>query len=154
MRSFDHQPIKWPMRDLATTGTGTEKSVRSCRAARTNWARFSPREPTSRNTGTSRSTTNSGLQGTTTAFSHGRWPATGAFTMGFPKLLVLTAVLGFFDAAWTQSPTYKLGKTPGADETRAWDIAISPTGKELPSGHGTAKEGAALYVSKGCAGCH
>jgi cytochrome c len=56
--------------------------------------------------------------------------------------------------AWTQSPTYRLGKTPSAEEIRAWDITISPTGKELPSGHGTAKEGAALYASKGCAGCH
>jgi DMSO/TMAO reductase YedYZ molybdopterin-dependent catalytic subunit len=38
--------------------------------------------------------------------------------------------------------------------SRAWDISISPTGKELPAGQGTAKEGAALYVRKGCAGCH
>jgi cytochrome c len=37
---------------------------------------------------------------------------------------------------------------------RAWDIAISPTGKELPPGRGTAKEGATLYVRKGCAACH
>jgi cytochrome c len=27
-------------------------------------------------------------------------------------------------------------------------------GKELPEGHGTAKEGAPLYLQKGCAGCH
>ncbi len=39
-------------------------------------------------------------------------------------------------------------------KSAAWDIAISPTGKELPPGHGTAKEGAELYVRKGCAGCH
>jgi cytochrome c len=37
---------------------------------------------------------------------------------------------------------------------RVWDIAISPTGKELPQGHGTAKEGEAVFVSKGCGGCH
>jgi cytochrome c len=36
----------------------------------------------------------------------------------------------------------------------AWDIAISPTGKELPPGRGTAKEGAQLFVRKGCAACH
>lgn len=77
----------------------------------------------------------------------------GAFTMGFPRLLLVTAV-GICQIAWTQSPTYGLGKTPSAEEVRAWDIAISPTGKELPSGQGTAKEGAVLYVRKGCAACH
>jgi len=79
--------------------------------------------------------------------------------MGFPRRLLVTAILvtaifGICRTAWTQSPTYGLGKTPSAAEIRAWDIAISPTGKELPSGQGTAKEGAALYVRKGCAGCH
>ena len=79
--------------------------------------------------------------------------------MGFPKLLLVTAILattilGICRTAWTQSSTYGLGRTPSAEEIRGWDIAISPTGKELPSGQGTAKEGAALYVRKGCAGCH
>ena len=74
--------------------------------------------------------------------------------MGFPRLLVVTAILGICQTGWTQSPTYGLGKTPTAEEIRSWDIAISPTGKELPPGQGTAKEGAALYVRKGCAGCH
>ena len=78
----------------------------------------------------------------------------GVFTMGFPRLLLVTAVLGICQTAWTQSPTYRIGRTPSAEEIRAWDIAISPTGKELPSGQGTAKEGAGLYVRKGCAGCH
>jgi S-disulfanyl-L-cysteine oxidoreductase SoxD len=53
-----------------------------------------------------------------------------------------------------QSPTYGVGRTPTSDELRTWDISISPTGKELPAGHGTAKEGALLFRSKGCAGCH
>ena len=80
--------------------------------------------------------------------------------MGLPRLHVVrtilgvTAVLGMCQTGWTQSPTYHLGRAPSADEIRAWDIAISPTGKELPSGQGTAKEGAVLYVRKGCAGCH
>jgi S-disulfanyl-L-cysteine oxidoreductase SoxD len=74
--------------------------------------------------------------------------------MGFRRLLLVTAIFGIAEIAWTQSPTYGLGRTPAADEIRKWDIAISPTGKELPSGQGTAKEGAALYVRKGCAGCH
>jgi S-disulfanyl-L-cysteine oxidoreductase SoxD len=74
--------------------------------------------------------------------------------MGLSRLLLVTATLAICQSAWTQSPTYGVGRTPTAEEIRAWDIAISPTGKELPSGHGTAKEGAALYVRKGCAGCH
>jgi hypothetical protein len=77
-----------------------------------------------------------------------------AFTMGLPRLLLVTAVLGLSQTAWAQSPTYGVGRTPTAEEIRAWDIAISPTGKELPPGHGTAKEGGVLYVRKGCAGCH
>ena len=74
--------------------------------------------------------------------------------MGFPRLLLVTAILGVCQTGWTQSPTYGLGRTASTKEIQAWDIAISPTGKELPSGKGTAKEGAALYVKKGCAGCH
>jgi len=74
--------------------------------------------------------------------------------MGLSRFLLLTAILGSCQTAWTQSPTYGIGKTPTAEEIRAWDIAISPTGKELPAGHGTAKEGAVVYVKKGCAGCH
>jgi cytochrome c len=70
------------------------------------------------------------------------------------KFLALAALLVICDAAWAQSPTYRVGRTPTPEEIRTWDIAISPAGKELPEGHGTAKEGEALYRSKGCAGCH
>ena len=78
----------------------------------------------------------------------------GAFTMGFLRLLRLVTILGGCHIGWAQSPTYGLGRSPSAEEIRAWDISISPTGKELPPGRGTAKEGAQLYVQKGCAGCH
>lgn len=74
--------------------------------------------------------------------------------MGWPKVLLVAAALVICETAWTQSPTYRLGKTPSPEEIRAWDIAISPTGKELPAGRGTAKEGEVLYRSKRCAGCH
>jgi cytochrome c len=78
----------------------------------------------------------------------------GVFKMGLSRFLLVTAVLGICQTAWTQSPTYGVGRAPKAEEIRAWDIAISPTGKELPPGRGTAKEGAGLYVRKGCAACH
>ena len=70
-------------------------------------------------------------------------------------LLVIAVVMtgGLCLAGWAQSPTYGLGKTPTAEAIRAWDIAISPDGKELPQGSGSAKEGAPLYAQK-CAACH
>ena len=52
------------------------------------------------------------------------------------------------------SPKYGVGRAPTAEEIRALDISISPTGDELPAGRGTAKEGAELFVQKGCVGCH
>jgi hypothetical protein len=70
------------------------------------------------------------------------------------RLLLLVIFAGVCPILCAQSPTYALGRAPTAEEIRAWDISISPTGKELPAGHGTAKEGAPLYVQKGCAGCH
>ena len=57
-------------------------------------------------------------------------------------------------SALAQGPTYGLGRTPTAEEIRAWDISIGPTGEELPPGRGTAKEGALVYRRQGCAGCH
>ena len=68
------------------------------------------------------------------------------------KLLPLLILL--MGSAQAQSPTYGIGRTPSADEIRAWDIAISPTGEELPPGQGTAVEGAQVYLQKACAGCH
>ena len=56
--------------------------------------------------------------------------------------------------ALAQGPTYGIGRTPTAEEIRARDISIGPTGEELPPGKGSAKEGALAYRSKGCAGCH
>jgi hypothetical protein len=68
-------------------------------------------------------------------------------------VVVLVMFLGLSHAVWAQSPTYGLGQTPSADEIRAMDISISPTGEGLPAGRGTAKEGAQLYMQK-CAACH
>jgi mono/diheme cytochrome c family protein len=79
--------------------------------------------------------------------------------MASRKLLLFFVVLGVVTMALgqigrAQSPTYGVGRSPTPEEVKAWDIAISPTGKELPAGHGTAKEGELLYVQKGCSGCH
>ena len=76
----------------------------------------------------------------------------GAFTMGWLRPLALLMLAG--STALAQSPTYGVGRTPTDEEIRAWDISISPTGEELPSGRGTATEGARVYRLRGCAGCH
>jgi len=49
---------------------------------------------------------------------------------------------------------FGVGRVPSAEEIRAWDISIGPDGEELPPGRGTVRDGAQLYRSKGCAGCH
>ena len=70
------------------------------------------------------------------------------------KLLLIAMILGLCQIAKAQSPTYGVGRTPTAEEIRAWDIVIGPDGKELPPGHGTAVEGAKLFVVKACFSCH
>ncbi|MGE0449820.1 MAG: c-type cytochrome [Vicinamibacterales bacterium] len=67
--------------------------------------------------------------------------------VGFSVLLAATTVLA-------QGPTYGVGRAPSAEELRALDISIGPTGGELPPGRGSAIEGARVYRAKGCAGCH
>jgi mono/diheme cytochrome c family protein len=76
----------------------------------------------------------------------------GAFTMRLLRLLPFVLLLG--GVALAQSSPYGVGRTPTPEEIRSWDISISPTGTELPQGHGSAKEGALVYRQKGCAGCH
>ena len=74
--------------------------------------------------------------------------------MGTRSVLPIAFVLLIGVPALAQGPTYGVGRTPSADEIRAWDISIGPTGEELPPGRGTVKEGALAYRAKGCAGCH
>ena len=76
--------------------------------------------------------------------------------MGTHRVLLMACAfaLPIGVSALAQGPTYGVGRTPTADEIRALDISIGPTGAELPPGKGTAKEGALVYRAKGCAGCH
>src|SRR5207302_2413694 len=72
--------------------------------------------------------------------------------MGSLRLVAILLLLG--SPAFAQSPTYGLGRTPTAEEIRALDISIGPTGEELPPGRGTAREGALVFVNQGCIVCH
>ena len=72
--------------------------------------------------------------------------------MGLLRVLPFLLLMGA--SVLAQAPTYGVGRTPSAEEIRALDISIGPTGEELPPGRGTAKEGAEVYKQKGCAVCH
>src|SRR3990172_5080399 len=140
------------MRDSVISGTGTETRPSSFRAALTRSAKFNRREHRSRSSGTCRWIRLTACRGWTTPFSRGGSPAMGASTMAMLSVLLLVLLMGV--CALAQSHTYGVGRTPSAEEIRAWDISIGPTGEELPPGRGTAKDGAQVYVRRGCAGCH
>ena len=70
----------------------------------------------------------------------------------YGSLLILFVSLSAVSGL-AQLPDYNLGSTPSAEEISAWDIAVGPSGKELPRGSGTAKEGAITFAQK-CAHCH
>ena len=63
----------------------------------------------------------------------------------FALLLISAAIAG---------ETPKLGQPIREADIKAWDITILPDGTNLPPGKGTAAEGAALFVEKGCNACH
>src|SRR5262245_17953383 len=61
--------------------------------------------------------------------------------VGFLKAAAALALVVLMGAtALAQGPTYGLGRSPSAEQLRAWDISISPSGDELPVGRGTSKE--------------
>ena len=67
-------------------------------------------------------------------------------------IVVLLVAAGEAPAA-AQLPTYGLGRSPTAEEIKAWDLTIPPDGQGLPSGSGTAALGKPIYVER-CASCH
>lgn len=52
-----------------------------------------------------------------------------------------------------QSPTYGVGRPPTPEEVKALDISITPSGRELPAGGGTAETGKSVYAAQ-CSRCH
>jgi S-disulfanyl-L-cysteine oxidoreductase SoxD len=71
----------------------------------------------------------------------------------FTSAIACAVALAIASTAAAQSPTYGVGRAPTADELKAIDIDVSPDGKGLPPGRGTAAEGKAIYASR-CAVCH
>ena len=52
-----------------------------------------------------------------------------------------------------QLPTFGVGRTPTAEEIKAWDVTIPADGKGLPPGSGTAALGEPIFTTR-CASCH
>jgi cytochrome c len=69
------------------------------------------------------------------------------------SLVIATIVLSASVTVAAQGPTYRLGTTPSDAEIKARDTAVSPQGRALPPGRGTAVQGAAVYAQK-CVACH
>ena len=141
----------YPVRLSVELGRTTRPS--SCRAARTNSVRFNRRAPRSPSTGTSPSMRHSACRDWTTAFSPGRIASDGSVTNGL-RLESSRSCCSWAPPRWRRGPPTVWDARRRAEEIRAWDISIGPTGEELPPGRGTAKEGAQVYRTKGCAGCH
>ena len=72
--------------------------------------------------------------------------------VGAAGVLLLVAVVGT-PAGHAQMPTYGVGRAPTAEEVRAWDLTIPPSGQGLPPGSGTAAVGKPIFAAR-CASCH
>jgi S-disulfanyl-L-cysteine oxidoreductase SoxD len=69
------------------------------------------------------------------------------------NLLASLTILAAPVTALAQSPKYNVGTPLSQEEIRSFDFMIGPEGKELPPGHGTAKEGAEVFAKR-CEVCH
>ena len=70
----------------------------------------------------------------------------------FERLIVCFAGAALL-ASGTSQAGPDFGRPATADEVAVWDISIPPDGRGLPSGSGTAKQGAGVYTAK-CLACH
>jgi cytochrome c len=70
--------------------------------------------------------------------------------ISFALILLMPAA---YAAAGGQQRSPHLGTPISKDQVAKWNLTVFPDGRGLPPGHGTAKEGRALYVQK-CASCH
>lgn len=77
--------------------------------------------------------------------------------MSMPKAVAVAFCLVISVAAAAGGESHfispHLGKPMSAAEVARWNKTIFPDGRGLPPGHGTSKEGRALYAQR-CASCH
>ena len=69
------------------------------------------------------------------------------------SFLLPVVALWACSAAMAQTPTYKVGRPPTAEELHTWDNLVDSKGTELPIGSGSAVDGAPVFAAK-CAMCH
>jgi len=80
----------------------------------------------------------------------------GAYTMRCSRIClnaVVPVMILAAPAAGLAQSRYNVGTPLSQDEIRSFDFMLGPEGKELPPGHGTAKDGAAVFAKR-CAVCH
>jgi len=72
---------------------------------------------------------------------------------GSALVLALACAVAAAAPLRAQSPTYGVGRPATADEIKAIDIDVTPDGRGLLPGHGTASAGKAVYAAR-CVTCH
>src|ERR1700674_1079589 len=65
-----------------------------------------------------------------------------------PLIVLATPGVGLAQRAYSN-----IGRAPSQEEIQNLGVIVDPSGKNLPAGKGTAKEGGELYA-KQCAACH
>jgi S-disulfanyl-L-cysteine oxidoreductase SoxD len=76
-----------------------------------------------------------------------------ALAIGIAGAALLGACATRMSGPQSASQGPALGRAASADEIRAWDISIPPSGEGLPAGSGSVQQGAAVYAGK-CQSCH
>ena len=79
--------------------------------------------------------------------------ATPALVCGATLAIVCRATSLSGSPAFAQSPTFGLGHTPSPEFLRTIDIEVTPDGKGLAPGNGTAAAGKDVYTRR-CETCH
>jgi len=77
----------------------------------------------------------------------------GVCTMRCSLSLLASVFILVAPAAGLAQSRYNVGTPLSQDEIRGFDFMLGPEGKELPPGHGSAKEGATVFAKR-CAVCH
>jgi mono/diheme cytochrome c family protein len=76
-----------------------------------------------------------------------------AIRKGRTWILAALAIAAALRPMLAQSPTYGLGRAPTLNQIKAIDIEVTPDGRGLPPGSGTADAGKHVYETR-CIVCH
>jgi mono/diheme cytochrome c family protein len=77
----------------------------------------------------------------------------GVCTMRCSLSLLASVIILAAPAAGLAQSRFSVGTPLSQEEIKSFDFMLGPEGKELPPGHGTAKEGADVFAKR-CAVCH